>query len=78
MYHGRFDLVEVLERRDNLHNNTSRLSLRYRLVLFEVEVKVMAVAVLQHRAERVGIDLKHIVQLDDPWVVQRFVDVVLP
>lgn len=78
MYDGRFDLVEVLERRDDLHDDTPRLSLRYRLVLLQVEVQVVAVAVLQHRAERVGVYLEHVVKLDDSRVVQRFVDIVLP
>ena len=46
--------------------------------LFQVEVEIMSRAVLHHRAERVGVDLEGVVVLDDPRVVQRPVDVVLP
>lgn len=72
------DLVEVLESRHHLHDNTSRLPLRYCLVLFKVEVQVMTIAILQYRTERVGVNLEHIVQLHNPRVVQRFVNVVFP
>lgn len=46
--------------------------------LFEIEVEIMSVAVLEHSAERVAVDLEHVVELHDARVVQRLVDVVLP
>ena len=46
-------------------------------MLFEVKVEVVAVAVLEHGAERVGVDLEHVEQADDARVVQLLVDVVL-
>lgn len=48
---GRSDLIEVLERVDNLHDDGAALLLRHELVLFQVEVQVVALAILQHRAE---------------------------
>lgn len=48
---GRPDLVEVLERVDDLHDDGAALLLRHELVLLQVEVQVVALAVLQHRAE---------------------------
>lgn len=47
----RSDLVEVLERVDDLHDDGAALLLRHELVLLQVEVQVVALAVLQHRAE---------------------------
>lgn len=51
MDYGRSDLVEVLERVDDLHDDGAALLLRHELVLLQVEVQVVALAVLQHRAE---------------------------
>lgn len=47
----RSDLVEVLERVDDLHDDGAALLLRHELVLFQVEVQVVALAILQYRAE---------------------------
>lgn len=47
----RSDLIEVLERVDNLHDDGAALLLRHELVLFQVEVQVVALAILQHCAE---------------------------
>uniref|UniRef100_A0A182IS39 Uncharacterized protein n=1 Tax=Anopheles atroparvus TaxID=41427 RepID=A0A182IS39_ANOAO len=63
---GRLDLVQILERRYDLRE-TDR-----------VEVEIVPVAVLQHGAERVRVDLEHVVQLHHARVIQRLVDVVLP
>lgn len=73
-----FDLVQVLERRDDLHHDRARLSLGNGLVLLQVEVEVVSVAVLQHRAEGVRIDLEHVVEFHHSRMVQRFMDVVFP
>lgn len=54
MYDGGLDLVEVFERMDHLHDDTAGLPLGDALVLLEVEVQVVTVAVLQHRAEPGG------------------------
>lgn len=48
---GRSDLVEVLEGVDDLHDDGAALLLRHELVLLQVEVQVVALAVLQHGAE---------------------------
>lgn len=45
-------------------------------MLLQVEVEVMAITVLKDSAERVGVNLKHVVQLDHPRVIQWLVDVV--
>ena len=46
--------------------------------LFEIEVEVVSVAVLQDSAERVGVDFEDVVEVDYPWVLEVLVDVVLP
>lgn len=74
----RLDFVEVLESRDDLHDDGARLALRYRLVLLQIEVEVMAVAVLEDRTKRVGIDLEDVVEFHDTRMVERLVDVVFP
>lgn len=48
---GGSDLVEVLEGVDDLHYDGAALFLWHELVLLQVEVQVVALAVLQHRAE---------------------------
>lgn len=55
---GRVDLVEVLESVDDLHDNGAAFLLRHQLILLQVEVQVVAVAVLQHCAEPAG-DQRH-------------------
>jgi len=47
----RLDLVQVAQGVDDLHDDGARLLLRHELVLLQVEVQVVALAVLQHRAE---------------------------
>lgn len=47
----RADLVEVLEGVDDLHDDRAALLLRHQLILLQVEVQVIAFAVLQHCAE---------------------------
>lgn len=51
---GRPDLVEVLEGVDNLHDDGAALLLGHQLILLQVEVQVVAFAVLQHCAEPAG------------------------
>lgn len=48
---GRSDLIEVLEGVHNLHDDGAALFLWHKLVLFQVEVQVIALAVLQDCAE---------------------------
>lgn len=48
---GRADLIEVLERVDDLHDDGAALLLCHQLVLLQVEVQVIALAVLQHSAK---------------------------
>lgn len=57
---GRVDLVEVLESVDDLHDDGAAFLLRHQLILLQVEVQVVAVAVLQHCAEPAG-DQRHTV-----------------
>jgi len=47
-------------------------------VLLEKEVQVIALAVLEHGAERVRVNLKHVKELDNARMVQRLMDIVLP
>lgn len=51
MDNGRSDLIEVLEGVNNLHDDGAALFLRHKLVLLQVEVQVVALAVLQYCAE---------------------------
>ena len=51
VYNGWFDLVEVLERVKGLEQDGASLPLRDALLLFQEEVQVVAIHVLQHRAE---------------------------
>lgn len=51
MDNGRVNLVEVLEGVDNLHDNRATLLLGHQLILLQVEVQVVAFAVLQNGAE---------------------------
>lgn len=48
---GRFDLVEVAQGADNLHDDGAGLLLCHQLVLFQVEVQVISFAELQHCTE---------------------------
>lgn len=48
---GRVNLVEVLESVDNLHDDGAALLLGHQLILFQVEIQIVAFAVLQHSAE---------------------------
>lgn len=50
---GRSDLIEVLEGVNNLHNDGAALFLWHELVLLQIEVQVIALAVLQDCAEAV-------------------------
>ena len=60
MYHRRFDFVEVLERADRLHDDGARLLLANTFVLLEMEVEVVAFAVLEHRAEPAASETHHV------------------
>lgn len=51
MDNGRSDLIEVLEGVNDLHDDGAALFLWHKLVLFQVEVQVIALAVLQDCAE---------------------------
>lgn len=53
MDNGRVNLVEVLEGVDNLHDDRATLLLGHQLILLQVEVQVVAFAVLQNGAEPV-------------------------
>ena len=60
-----------------MRDDGSRFPLANDLVLLEVKVQVVSVAVLEHRAERVGVNLEDVKEADNPRMVQLFVDVVL-
>lgn len=51
---GRVNLVEVLESIDNLHDNRAAFLLSHQLILLQVEVQIVAFAVLQYCAEPAG------------------------
>lgn len=48
---GWVNLVEVLESVDDLHDDGATLLLAHQLILLQVEIQVVAFAVLQHSAE---------------------------
>lgn len=48
---GRVNLVEVLESVNDLHDDRAAFFLSHQLILLQVEVQVVAFAVLQHCAE---------------------------
>lgn len=50
---GRSDLIEVLEGVNNLHDDGAAFFLWHKLMLLQVEVQVIALAVLQDCAEPV-------------------------
>lgn len=75
---GRLDFVQVFEGRHDLRDDRSRLPLANDLVLLEVKIEVVPVAVLEHRAERIGVYLEDVKEPDDTRVVQLLVNVVLP
>lgn len=70
-------LVEVRESLEDLRDDAPGLSVRQLVLELEVHVEVAPLAVLEHGAERVGVDREHVVQLDDARVQKRLVDVVL-
>ena len=76
MDHRRLDLIQIFESRGNLHDDGSSLSLRDRFVLLQVEVQVMPRAILQHRAEGIGIYLKHVIESNNARMLQPLVDLV--
>lgn len=45
-------------------------------MLLQIKVQVVSVAVLEHCAKGICVYLKHIVQLHDPRMVQRLVNIV--
>lgn len=47
----RFDLVEVSEGVGDLHDDGTSFFLRHQLVLLQIEVQIVPLAELQHRAE---------------------------
>lgn len=71
------DLVEIFERMHHLHNDRTCLAFGNALVLLEIKVQIMSITILEHRAERIGIDLEHIVQTHHARMVELLVDVVL-
>ena len=75
---GRFDLVEINESRHNLHDDACRLFLWNSFVLLEKKVEIVDIAEVEDSAEAVAADLEHVLEPDDPGVVERHVDVVLP
>lgn len=48
------------------------------LVLFQIEIEIVAVAVLEDGAERVGVNLENVKQPHDSRMVQLLVNIVLP
>jgi len=71
-------LAQIFQSADDLHDNAARLLLRNLLVLLEIEIQIVAVAVFQHRAERVIVDGEQIEEANDPWMIQPLMDVLLP
>lgn len=48
---GWVNLVEVLKSVDNLHDDGATFLLGHQLILLQVEIQIVAFAVLQHSAE---------------------------
>lgn len=72
----RFNFIEVLECMDDLHDDGACLAFRNALVLLQVKVEVVSIAVLKHSAERVGVDLEHVIQANHSGMIQLLMDVV--
>lgn len=53
---GGFNIVQIFERVHNLHDDGPSLLLRHELVLLQVEIQVVAVAVLHNSAKPVRRD----------------------
>lgn len=51
---GRVNLVEVLERVDDLHDNRAAFLLTHQLILLQIEVQIVAFTILQYCAEPAG------------------------
>lgn len=51
MDNGRSNFIEVLKGVDDLHDDGASFLLRHQLVLLQVEVQVVALTILQHRAK---------------------------
>jgi len=47
-------------------------------MLLQIEVQIVAITVFEHCAKGIRIDLEDVVELDDPRMIQRLVDVVFP
>lgn len=77
MYNGRLDLIQILERVNDLHDDRTSLAFGNALVLFQVKVKIVTITVFEYGAERVRVDLEHIEQSHHTRVVQLLVNVVL-
>lgn len=70
-------LIQVLQTAEYLRDDQLGLLLRDLLVLLEVKVEVGSGAELEHRAKAIVVDLDSVELLDNPAVVQVFVDLVL-
>ena len=73
----RFDLVEILERMYNLHNDRARLTFRNALVLLQVKVQIVAITVFEYSAERVGVYFKHVEETHYARMIKLLVNIVL-
>ena len=69
MYNRRFDFVEIFEGVYHLNQYTSGLPFRYRFVLFQIEVEVVSVAVLENSTKGIGVDFEHVIESDHSGVV---------
>lgn len=58
MNDGRVNLVEVLESVDYLHDDGATFLLGHQLILLQVEIQIVAFAVLQHSAEAAKCECK--------------------
>ena len=70
------EFVKVFQGTDDLADHNASFPFGYGLLLLQVKVQIVAFDVLQHCRERVGINLKDIVQLDDAGMRQVLVDVI--
>jgi hypothetical protein len=55
------EMVHVLECLDHLHQLALGFLLRDGAILFDLEIKIVAITVLHHCAERVVVDLEYII-----------------
>ena len=59
-----------------MHDYGTGLFLGYCLVLFEEEVEIVALAILEYSTKRIGIDFEYVKELNNTRMIKSLVNVV--